>query len=187
MGVLVLPQQQLGHHSMTTTETYLRKVGVRLHLARMIRGDNQPLLSHVTPMFAQETTMHLTDADYEAGREQETAEAPVLLATPGRADSARATSAHSRAARGSPMYKREKLGELRGGDGGMVIVLCGAGFSVGPLEAFFMAAVDRTAQPSRKRSAARRALRRRRDGARPNAGRRARVGPSPILRGSCVV
>ena len=37
-GVPVLAiQQQLGHHSLTTTETYLRKVGVRLDLARMIR------------------------------------------------------------------------------------------------------------------------------------------------------
>jgi len=39
-GVPVLAiQQQLGHYSLTTTETYLRKVGVRLDLARMIRGD----------------------------------------------------------------------------------------------------------------------------------------------------
>jgi site-specific recombinase XerD len=38
-GVPVLAiQQQLGHHSLTTTETYLRRVGVRLDLARMIRG-----------------------------------------------------------------------------------------------------------------------------------------------------
>ena len=37
-GVPVLAiQQQLGHHSLTTTANYLRKVGVRLELARMIR------------------------------------------------------------------------------------------------------------------------------------------------------
>ena len=37
-GVPVLAiQQQLGHHSLTTTATYLRKVGVRLDVARMIR------------------------------------------------------------------------------------------------------------------------------------------------------
>ena len=37
-GVPVLAiQQQLGHSSLTTTESYLRKVGVRLDLARMIR------------------------------------------------------------------------------------------------------------------------------------------------------
>ncbi|MCR9165973.1 MAG: tyrosine-type recombinase/integrase [Nannocystaceae bacterium] len=37
-GVPVLAiQQQLGHHSLTTTETYLRRVGVQLDLARMIR------------------------------------------------------------------------------------------------------------------------------------------------------
>ena len=38
-GVPVLAiQQQLGHSSLTTTETYLRKVGLRLDLARLIRG-----------------------------------------------------------------------------------------------------------------------------------------------------
>ena len=37
-GVPVLAiQQQLGHSSLITTESYLRKVGVRLDLARMIR------------------------------------------------------------------------------------------------------------------------------------------------------
>jgi len=37
-GVPVLAiQQQLGHSSLTTTESYLRKVGVRLDVARMIR------------------------------------------------------------------------------------------------------------------------------------------------------
>jgi hypothetical protein len=37
-GVAVLAiQQQLGHHSLTTTANYLRKVGVQLDLARMIR------------------------------------------------------------------------------------------------------------------------------------------------------
>ena len=38
VGVPVLAiQQQLGHHSLTTTASYLRKVGVRLDVARMIR------------------------------------------------------------------------------------------------------------------------------------------------------
>ena len=32
-------QQQLGHHSLTTTANYLRKVGVRLDIVRMIRGE----------------------------------------------------------------------------------------------------------------------------------------------------
>ena len=37
-GVPVLAiQQQLGHHSPTTTASYLRKVRVRLDLARMLR------------------------------------------------------------------------------------------------------------------------------------------------------
>jgi len=37
-GVPVLAiQQQLGHHSLTTTASYLRKVGVQLDVARMIR------------------------------------------------------------------------------------------------------------------------------------------------------
>lgn len=39
-GVLVLTiQQQLGHNSLTTTEAYLRKGGVRLDVARMIRPE----------------------------------------------------------------------------------------------------------------------------------------------------
>lgn len=38
-GVPVLAiQQQLGHHSLTTTANYLRRVGVRLDLARAIRS-----------------------------------------------------------------------------------------------------------------------------------------------------
>ena len=38
-GVPVLAiQQQLGHHSLTTAASYLRRVGVRLNLARAIRG-----------------------------------------------------------------------------------------------------------------------------------------------------
>ena len=38
-GVPVLAiQQQLGHQSLTTTETYLRRVGLRLNVAKMIRG-----------------------------------------------------------------------------------------------------------------------------------------------------
>ncbi|MGH1342093.1 MAG: tyrosine-type recombinase/integrase [Nannocystales bacterium] len=42
-GVPVLAiQQQLGHHSLTTTANYLRKVGVRLDLARMIRAESAP-------------------------------------------------------------------------------------------------------------------------------------------------
>ena len=41
-GVPVLAiQQQLGHSSLITTESYLRKVGVRLDLARMIRGKTE--------------------------------------------------------------------------------------------------------------------------------------------------
>ena len=40
-GVPVLAiQQQLGHHSLTTTASYLRKVGVRLDVARLIRSSS---------------------------------------------------------------------------------------------------------------------------------------------------